>query len=90
MPETVSLYQNYPNPFNPVTSITYALPKAGHVDLSVYDVTGKMVAQWVDDATPAGRHTVSFDAKHLPSGVYTYVLSGAAQCLPAAKKANGF
>ena len=86
LPVEVTLGQNYPNPFNPVTSITYTLPKAGHVTLAAYDVTGKMVAQLVDGVAPAGRHTVSFDAGHLPSGVYTYVLSDADHAFPLQRK----
>ena len=86
VPVEVTLGQNYPNPFNPVTSITYTLPKAGHVGLAVYDMTGKMVAQLVDDVMPPGRHTVSFDAKHLPSGVYMYVLSDAENAFPLQRK----
>ena len=86
VPVEVTLGQNYPNPFNPVTSITYTLPIAGHIDLAVYDVTGKEVAQLVDGVMPAGRHTVSFDARHLPSGVYTYVLSDADNAFPLQRK----
>ena len=86
VPVEVTLGQNYPNPFNPVTSISYSLPKAGHIDLAVYDMTGKMVAQLVDGMTPAGHHAVSFDAGHLPSGVYTYVLSDADHAFPLQRK----
>ena len=37
------LYQNEPNPFNKVTVISYRLPEAGPVKLTVYDVTGKVL-----------------------------------------------
>ena len=38
-----SLPQNYPNPFNPMTTISFQLPSAGPVDISIYDITGRQV-----------------------------------------------
>ena len=40
----------HPNPFNPATTITYAVPQAGAVTVSVYDVTGRLVDTLVDNA----------------------------------------
>jgi hypothetical protein len=37
------LYQNEPNPFAKETVVSYRLPEAGAVKLTVYDVTGKVV-----------------------------------------------
>jgi hypothetical protein len=37
------LYQNNPNPFNKETVVSYRLPEAGAVKLSIYDVTGKVI-----------------------------------------------
>ncbi len=70
-----SLSQNYPNPFNPVTVISYALPKAGHVSISVYDALGREVAQLIHGEQNAGRHTVNFDASKLSSGIYLYKMT---------------
>ena len=68
------LKQNYPNPFNPSTTIEFALPSSGKVKLAVYDVLGREVATLIDTKMDAGRHTVSFDAARLSSGVYFYRL----------------
>lgn len=38
-----SLSQNYPNPFNPTTVIEYQLPKAGYVEIKVFDAIGKEI-----------------------------------------------
>lgn len=81
VPATVMLHQNHPNPFNPATTITYALPAAAPVLLTVYDVTGREVATLVDAFQQAGTHTISFDAGQLPSGAYFYRLVTGSQVL---------
>jgi hypothetical protein len=69
-----SLEQNYPNPFNPSTLIRFNLPQSSNVKLIVTDLLGKKVATLVDDTLPAGRHTKSFTADNLSSGIYFYTL----------------
>ncbi len=70
-----ALHQNYPNPFNPSTGIRFDLLEAGYVTLKLYNVTGQEIASLVNGERTAGRHTVTFDASALPSGVYLYQLS---------------
>jgi hypothetical protein len=74
LPKEYALGQNYPNPFNPSTSITYGLPRASHVRLSVYDVLGREAAVLVNGEMDAGYHEVRFDGANLSSGVYLYQL----------------
>jgi hypothetical protein len=80
-PSAISLSQNYPNPFNPSTSVRFALPEAGFVSLSVYDVTGRLIASIANGEFGVGEHTVSFDASALSSGVYVYRLNAGGQTL---------
>lgn len=68
------LKQNYPNPFNPATKISFSIPQNGYVKLRVYDVTGREVANLVNDFKFAGSYTVNFNASSLSSGVYFYKL----------------
>jgi len=63
-----------PNPANPATTIHYTLPASARVTLSVYSVTGQIVATLVDRPMTAGRHSVVFDGSNLASGVYFYRL----------------
>jgi hypothetical protein len=72
VPEVYSLDQNYPNPFNPVTTISYQLSAVSFVDLSVYDISGKKVADLVNGWSDVGSHEVIFDGSDLISGVYVY------------------
>jgi hypothetical protein len=71
---SLKLHQAYPNPFRAATQISYSLPYAGRVMLTVYNATGQRVATLVDGHAGAGRHTVTFDATGFPSGLYLYRL----------------
>lgn len=72
IPKDFYLYQNFPNPFNPTTNIRFDIAKAGMVKLSVYDLTGRKVADLVSENLNAGKHTVDFNASNVSSGVYFY------------------
>jgi len=74
IPDHYDLSQNFPNPFNPTTEITYALPQAGRVTLTVFNLLGQKVATLVNGTEVAGIHAVSFDGRSLPSGIYFYHL----------------
>jgi len=75
----LALWQNRPNPFNPTTTIVFSLPQRMHVTLSIYDITGRRVAQLIDGLMHAGQNEVPWagtDAKGraVASGVYCYQL----------------
>ncbi len=69
-----ALEQNFPNPFNPSTLISYELPVASHVRLSVFNLLGQEIAMLVNGQIDPGRHEVKFDAGTRPSGLYVYRL----------------
>jgi hypothetical protein len=77
VPQETELLNAYPNPFNPTTTINYNLSEDGPVRLAVYDVLGREVALLVNEVRKAGAYTVTFDASHLPSGLYIYRLQTA-------------
>jgi hypothetical protein len=67
--------QNYPNPFNPGTSIRFKTTVKGLGSLSVFDISGKVVARLLENQEIAeGVHSVSFEASDLASGMYFYKL----------------
>ena len=77
--EQYVLRANFPNPFNPLTSITFFIPQAAHVQLSVFDIMGRRVRQLMDGYMARGKHTVIWDAtndsgEQSASGVYVYRL----------------
>jgi len=76
LPAEFALYQNYPNPFNPSTTISFSLPRAEVVTLSVYSILGQEVARLIDGQPfEAGQHRISWDGSRsdgeaAASGVY--------------------
>ena len=65
----------YPNPFNPSTTISYDLPSDALISIVIYDATGQVVRQLVNEQRFAGRYQVRWDAKDnlgrsVGSGVY--------------------
>ncbi|MBS1552537.1 MAG: T9SS type A sorting domain-containing protein [Bacteroidetes bacterium] len=72
VPNSFDMSQNYPNPFNPSTKINYDLPVDGKVSIILYDLTGRQVANLVNEVKTAGYYTVSFNASNLASGMYFY------------------
>lgn len=75
IPSKFTVEKPYPNPFNPTTVLQFDLPEAARVKLSVYDVSGRLVATLADGWRDAGAHQVSFDASDLAAGVYVYRLT---------------
>jgi streptogramin lyase len=79
LPAGFALAQNYPNPFNPVTLIEYSLDRAQHIELAVYDITGKLVRTLDQGYRNAGSYSVTWDGEAdngltVSSGIYFYRL----------------
>ena len=74
-PRDPILNQNYPNPFNPSTTIQFGIPEQSQVSLTVYDMSGKMVAELINEVKDKGYYTVKFDGANLSSGFYIYRLT---------------
>jgi len=69
------LHQNYPNPFNPITKISFVIPKRDMVNLSIYDVEGKLVKVIVHRILARGKKEYIWDGKNMKgvtvnSGIY--------------------
>jgi hypothetical protein len=70
LPSDIVYLQSYPNPFNASTSIEITLPDAADIDLAVYNILGQKIAVLFDGQKTEGRHSVTWNAGDMPSGVY--------------------
>jgi hypothetical protein len=70
VPDIAILHQNYPNPFNPSTAISFDLLSDQYVELSVYDVSGKLVETLISGNMHAGSHSAMWNSRSVSSGVY--------------------
>jgi WD40 repeat protein len=71
----VALAAPSPNPFRGETTLRFAIPSAGDVQLSVYDVAGRLVATLLSEPRSTGEHAVRWDGRDdagrdVPSGTY--------------------
>ena len=70
-PYETSIVGNYPNPFNPATTIEFDLSRAGVVDVTVYDLQGRKVANLYNGNLEASQgYTFNWDASNVASGQY--------------------
>ena len=68
------LFQNYPNPFNPSTIISFEVPSASFVALTIYDAAGRIVEIIINKPFTAGHHETEWNASNYSSGIYFYKL----------------
>lgn len=78
-PNSFRLDQNFPNPFNPATTIRFNLPQSGSARLSVFNANGELIQILKEGNLSAGEHSIRFDGRNLPSGVYFYQLQSGTQ-----------
>ena len=74
-PLTVSLHHAYPNPFNPSTTLEYSLSNAGELNITVYDMSGRVVEELVNGFKDQGVGSVTWNADSHSSGVYFITMS---------------
>jgi hypothetical protein len=69
------LFQNHPNPFNNETSVQYQLSETAAVNLKIYDISGKIVKQFIQGEQSIGLHQIEWDGTDqnrfpVASGIY--------------------
>ena len=70
IPNAFTLNPAYPNPFNPSTQISYFVPGESMIDISVYDISGRLVEILVSELKNYGKHSIMWNASSQASGVY--------------------
>ncbi|MBD3166177.1 T9SS type A sorting domain-containing protein [bacterium] len=69
-PTTFAVEKAWPNPFNDAVQIRVALPESSTLQVRVYDIAGREVADLSPGAMRAGRHDLTWKPHGLSSGVY--------------------
>ena len=78
-PQRFTLEQNFPNPFNPVTLLRYNLPEDGLVNITIYDMMGRIVKTILNSSQSAGQKHIIWDATNdrnesVSAGLYLYTI----------------
>jgi predicted outer membrane repeat protein len=79
LPNKFYLYQNHPNPFNPVTTLQYDLPEDAMVNVTIYDMMGRVVKTMVNSQQNAGYKSIQWNATNnagqaVSAGLYLYTI----------------
>jgi hypothetical protein len=64
-----------PNPFHERTEVAFAVPRSTHVEITIHDVTGRLIKRMVDGVVDPGIHKVAWDGRDnrdrpASSGIY--------------------
>ena len=79
IPMFYKIHQNYPNPFNPITTLRYDLPEDGLVNITIYDMMGRVVKTLINDQQTAGYRSLQWNAANdtgspVSAGIYLYMI----------------
>ena len=79
LPITYNLYNAYPNPFNPLTTLQYDLPEDAVVNITIYDMMGRVVNTLINGSQTAGYKTTQWNATNdrnepVSAGLYLYTI----------------
>jgi len=67
----LKLYPAYPNPFNLITNIEFFLPHIEVIKLDIYNILGQRIQTLISNRKmEAGKHSISWNAQELYSGIY--------------------
>jgi hypothetical protein len=73
------VHNNFPNPFNPVTTLCYDLPEDAMVNITIYDMMGRVVSNLVSSQQNAGYKSIQWNATNnegqpVSAGLYLYTI----------------
>ena len=74
--EGFEVYPNYPNPFATQTHISFNVPEAASVEITVYNTIGNTIDRFSHQAQP-GQNTLLWNpnGKNIENGIYFYTVS---------------
>ena len=66
----VSGFKVFPNPTKGEVFINYSLNENTAIEVVVYDISGKVISELLNESQHVGFHTIYWDGSEFPSGVY--------------------
>jgi len=63
-------FSAHPNPFNSELTISFSIVAPQNVSISLHDLNGRLISTLTDKQMQSGSHKISYDAAHLPTGLY--------------------
>ena len=70
IPNNIVLNPAYPNPFNPSTQLSFDIVHEGLINLSVYDINGRLMEVLKNGQVSGGNHLIEWNAESYASGIY--------------------
>lgn len=67
---------NFPNPFTSNTTLRYSLKEADNVNITLYDLQGRVVKEVFNGKQSAGMHELTIDGSEYSSGMYFANITG--------------
>ncbi|RPH93638.1 T9SS C-terminal target domain-containing protein [candidate division KSB1 bacterium] len=83
LPKSPLLISAYPNPFNSVARLGFSIPIDSDAEVSVFDISGRLVRTLLSGPVAAGEHFLTFESGNLPSGFYLISLRNQARSTTA-------
>lgn len=79
LPGKFKLEQNYPNPFTSATVVPFELRAQSDIQVTIFDILGRVVRKITASAQTAGAHSILWDGRNdagrrVSSGIYFYTL----------------
>ncbi|MDO9580479.1 MAG: T9SS type A sorting domain-containing protein [Bacteroidales bacterium] len=68
--DTSKLLHNYPNPFNSATTIEYVIDQDSPIELSIFDIDGRLINVLLKEAQKAGKYSIDWFPANRASGIY--------------------
>ena len=71
IPTKFILHPPFPNPFNPATTINFDIfQNTDNIEIKVYDITGRIIEELLNEKVSAGSHSLVWDASNQSTGIY--------------------
>jgi hypothetical protein len=69
-PAETQIVSVYPNPFNPAATIKFEIDKVQNINFSIFSIDGRLIDIIIDQEMERGIHSITWDSKNNPSGIY--------------------